>query len=73
MEDMSERPLRVGVVGADQRERGFGARAHIPAVLAAPNRELRAVCTARELLSTVDFRQTVNYNGYPRRLPRVNS
>lgn len=48
MEGTSERPLRVGVVGADRRERGFGARAHIPAVLAAPNVELLAVCTAHE-------------------------
>jgi predicted dehydrogenase len=45
---MSEKVLRVGVVGADRHERGFGARAHIPGVLAAPNIELTAVCTTRE-------------------------
>ncbi len=43
-----ESTLRVGVIGADRHERGFGARAHIPAVLAAPDVELTAVCTTRE-------------------------
>jgi predicted dehydrogenase len=45
---MSEKVLRVGVVGADWYGRGFGARAHIPGVLAASNMELTAVCTTRE-------------------------
>ena len=49
MSQQSERrTLRVGVVGADRDGRGFGARAHIPAVLAAPDYELTAVCTTRE-------------------------
>lgn len=45
---MAERPLRVGVIGADPTGRGFGPRAHIPAVLAAPGLELFAVGTAHE-------------------------
>jgi predicted dehydrogenase len=44
----TERPLRVAVIGADKDGRGFGARAHLPAVLAAPGVELTAVCTTRE-------------------------
>jgi predicted dehydrogenase len=36
------------VVGADRDGRGFGARAHIPAVLAAPGFDLTAICTTRE-------------------------
>lgn len=39
--------LRVGLIGVDQHVRGFGARAHIPAILAAPNIQLAAVCTTR--------------------------
>lgn len=39
-------PLRVGVVGADVHKRGFGARAHLPAVLASPAVQLAAICTA---------------------------
>ena len=35
--------LRVGLIGVDQHERGFGARAHIPAILAAPNIQLVSV------------------------------
>ncbi|MCP4165177.1 MAG: Gfo/Idh/MocA family oxidoreductase [Chloroflexi bacterium] len=38
--------LRVGVVGADIHKRGFGARAHLPAVLASPAVQLDAICTA---------------------------
>jgi predicted dehydrogenase len=38
----------VGVVGADPSGRGFGARAHVPAVLALEELTLAAVCTARE-------------------------
>ncbi len=37
------KPLKVGVVGADPR--GFGARAHIPAVKNSPLLELYAICT----------------------------
>lgn len=43
-----DRILRVGLVGVDRYERGFGARAHVPAILAAPKVELSAVCTTRE-------------------------
>jgi predicted dehydrogenase len=43
----SERVLKVALIGVDQHSRGFGARAHIPALLAAPNIQLEAVCTTR--------------------------
>ena len=39
-------PVRVGVVGASPP--GFGDRAHLPAVQAAPGLSLEAVCTTRE-------------------------
>ncbi len=39
-------PVRVGVVGASPP--GFGDRAHLPAVQAAPGLTLEAVCTTRE-------------------------
>ncbi len=39
-------PMRVGVIGASPP--GFGDRAHLPAVLAAPDLTLHAVCTTRE-------------------------
>lgn len=39
-------PMRVGVVGASPP--GFGDRAHLPAVLSAPDLTLEAVCTTRE-------------------------
>ena len=39
-------PLRVGVIGGEKR--GFGARAHIPAVQALDGLELAAICTAHE-------------------------
>lgn len=42
------RPLRVAIVGVDREGRGFGARAHVPAVRAVPGVELVAVCTAHE-------------------------
>jgi predicted dehydrogenase len=48
MSDSIDRTLRVGLVGVDRDGRGFGARAHIPGILAAPNVELSAVCTTRE-------------------------
>jgi predicted dehydrogenase len=48
IKNTSEKILRVGVIGVDRYGRGFGARAHIPGVLAAPNIELTAVCTTRE-------------------------
>jgi predicted dehydrogenase len=38
---------RVLVVGADAAADGWGARAHIPAVLAHPALELEAICTSR--------------------------
>jgi predicted dehydrogenase len=40
--------LRVAVIGADPDGRGFGARAHVPAVRAAAGLELTAVCTSRQ-------------------------
>lgn len=39
-------PLRVGVVGADPR--GFGARAHIPAIQQSSILELSAICTRHD-------------------------
>lgn len=45
--DSSAQKLRIGLVGVDQHLRGFGARAHIPAILAAPDIQLEAVCTTR--------------------------
>lgn len=43
-----QQPLRVAVVGADVNRRGFGPRAHLPAVLATPGLELAAICTAHQ-------------------------
>ena len=42
--------IRVGIVGATvtQGGSGWGANAHIPALHALPNYELKAVCTAHE-------------------------
>ena len=42
--------MKVGVlvVGADPSGRGFGARAHVPAVEAAAGLRLVGVCTSRE-------------------------
>ena len=40
--------LRVAVVGADVERRGFGPRAHLPAVLATPGLDLVAICTAHD-------------------------
>ena len=37
IKNKSEKIMRVGVIGADQYGRGFGARAHVPGVQAAPN------------------------------------
>lgn len=48
MSEAAGRTLRVGLVGVDRCERGFGARAHVPGILAAPEVELSAVCTTRE-------------------------
>ena len=39
---------RIAVVGADPHGRGFGARAHVAAVLGTPGLRLAAVCTSRE-------------------------
>jgi predicted dehydrogenase len=43
-------PIRVGIVGATvtQGGSGWGANAHVPALHALPDFELRAVCTAHE-------------------------
>jgi predicted dehydrogenase len=48
MSEPLEKVLRVGIIGVDRHGRGFGARAHVPAALAAPNVELMAVCTTRD-------------------------
>ena len=40
---LPRKPINVGVVGADPR--GFGARAHIPAVVSSPHLHLYAICT----------------------------
>src|SRR5881394_1986607 len=42
--------IRVGIVGATvtQGGSGWGANAHVPALKALPNYELKAVCTSRE-------------------------
>ena len=43
---MAGERIRVGIIGANVRY-GWGMRAHMPAVLALPEYELAAVCTAR--------------------------
>src|SRR5581483_8380102 len=43
----AEARTRVLVVGADAAAEGWGARAHIPAVLGHPELELEAICTSR--------------------------
>jgi predicted dehydrogenase len=43
---MSERPLRAGLIGASAEGR-WGALAHVPALQALPEFELRAVCATR--------------------------
>jgi predicted dehydrogenase len=45
---MAERRIRIGIIGANGGTDRWGARAHIPAVLALPEAELVAVCTSRE-------------------------
>ncbi len=45
--DPGTQKLKVAIIGVDQNLHGFGARAHIPAILAAPNIQLEAVCTTR--------------------------
>jgi len=40
--------IRVGIVGANQDANSWGARAHIPALSALPDYELKAICTAHE-------------------------
>src|SRR5687768_18601895 len=45
---MAESRIRVGIIGANGGTDRWGARAHIPAVMALPEAELVAVCTARE-------------------------
>ena len=44
---MSQERIRVGIVGANVHY-GWGSRAHIPAFLALPEYELRAICTAHQ-------------------------
>jgi predicted dehydrogenase len=45
---MAQQRVRIGVVGANGGSDRWGARAHIPAVLALAEAELVAVCTAHE-------------------------
>ncbi len=45
---MAEQRVRVGIIGANGGSDRWGARAHIPAVMALPEAELTAVCTAHE-------------------------
>lgn len=45
---MAQRKIRVGIVGANGGMDRWGARAHIPALMALPEAELVAVCTAHE-------------------------
>jgi predicted dehydrogenase len=45
---MAQQRVRIGIVGANGGTDRWGARAHIPAVLALPEAELVAVCTAHE-------------------------
>jgi predicted dehydrogenase len=45
---MAESRIRVGIIGANGGTDRWGARAHVPAVMALPEAELVAVCTARE-------------------------
>ena len=42
---MADDKIRVGIIGANA-DRGWGSSAHIPALLALPDYELTAVCTA---------------------------
>jgi predicted dehydrogenase len=54
------------VVGADVRGRGFGARAHVPAVEAVESLRLAGVCTARQLTADAAAAkwQTTGYADY---------
>lgn len=45
---MAQRKMRVGVIGANGGADRWGAKAHLPAVLALEEAKLVAVCTARE-------------------------
>jgi predicted dehydrogenase len=45
---MAQHRIRVGIVGANGSTDRWGARAHIPAVMALEEAELTAVCTAHE-------------------------
>lgn len=44
---MAKDKIRLGVIGANV-SKGWGSRAHLPAVVASPDFELTAVCTTRE-------------------------
>ena len=44
---MADEKIRVGIIGANAG-RGWGSGAHIPAILALPEYELTAVCTAHQ-------------------------
>src|SRR5215470_2625553 len=51
--------IRVGIVGATVTPggSGWGANAHVPALKALPDYELKAVCTAHEETATASARQ----------------
>ncbi len=44
---MADEKIRVGIIGANA-ERGWGSGAHVPALLALPEYELAAICTAHQ-------------------------
>src|SRR3954466_11745241 len=44
---MAERPLRLGIVGANPTQ-GWAPRTHLPAIVGLPDYELTAVCTTKE-------------------------
>ncbi len=54
---MAQQRIRVGIVGANVRY-GWGVRAHVPALLALPEYELTAVCTAHKETAEESARQS---------------
>lgn len=54
---MPRRRTRVAVVGVDRTSEGWGARGHVPAILALPELELAAVCTAHRETSELAARK----------------
>ena len=54
----------VAVVGADPSGRGFGARAHVPAIQAVDELRLAAVCTSREETAHAAAKRWAGARGY---------